>query len=121
MRRWFRVEEPDADPAMVAGRPVRNLDPREGLFVDEEANSYRLAGGGQARPDYSEVIPVEGGPRLEAGAAPDCSDGRTSLEDSHIATIIASARNEESDSPLPSTLFLSRRFSIISSANSSLS
>ena len=72
MRQWFRVEEPDANPALVAGRPVRNIDPQEGLFVDEEGNSYRLAGGGQAKPDYAEVIPVEGGPgtRLEAGAAP---------------------------------------------------
>ena len=70
MRQWFRVAEPIADPAMVAGRPVRNIDPKEGLFVDEEGNSYRLAGGGQAKPDYAEVIPVEGGPLLEAGAAP---------------------------------------------------
>src|SRR5216683_3680346 len=70
MRQWFRVEEPNADPALVAGRPVRNIDPRQGLFIDEEGNSYRLAGGGQAKPDYAEVIPVEGGPRLEAGAAP---------------------------------------------------
>jgi hypothetical protein len=72
MRQWFRVAEPDADPAMVAGRPVRNLDPEEGLFVDEEGNSYRLAGGGQAKPDYAEVIPVDQGGRttqLGAGAA----------------------------------------------------
>ena len=70
MRQWFRVAEPDADPAVVSVRPVRNLDPQEGLFVDEEGNSYRLAGGGQAKPDYSEVIPVEAGPRLEVSAAP---------------------------------------------------
>src|SRR6266851_230087 len=70
MWQWFRVEEPAADPALVAGRPVRKIDPKEGLFVDEEGNSYRLAGGGQAKPDYAEVIPVEGGQRLEAGAAP---------------------------------------------------
>ena len=70
MRQWFRVEEPDANPILVAGRPVRNIDPQEGLFIDEEGNSYRLAGGGKAKPDYAEVIPVEGGPRLEAGAAP---------------------------------------------------
>jgi hypothetical protein len=71
MRQWYRVEEPGADPALVAGRPVRNIDRKEGLFVDEEGNSYRLAGGPQAKPDYAEVIPVnEGGPRLEAGAAP---------------------------------------------------
>jgi hypothetical protein len=71
MRQWFLVEEPAADPALVAGRPVRSIDPQKGLFVDDEGNSYRLAGGGQAKPDYAEVIPVnEGGPRLEAGAAP---------------------------------------------------
>src|SRR5216683_57967 len=70
MWQWFRVEEPAADPALVAGRPVRNIDPKEGLFVDEEGNSYRLAGGGQAKPDYAEVIPFESGPRLEASAAP---------------------------------------------------
>jgi ERF superfamily len=70
MRQWFRVEEPGADPALVAGRPVRNIDPQEGLFIDEEGNSYRLVGGGQAKPDYAEVLPVKGGPRLEVGAAP---------------------------------------------------
>ena len=70
MRQWFRVEEPDANPALVAGRPVRSIDPQQGLFIDEEGNSYRLAGGGKAKPEYAEVIPVEGGPRLEAGAAP---------------------------------------------------
>jgi hypothetical protein len=72
MRQWFRVEEPTADPALVAGRPVRNIDPKEGLFIDEEGNSYRLASGGQAKPDFAEVIPVNEGPgtQLEAGAAP---------------------------------------------------
>jgi hypothetical protein len=70
MRQWFRVEEPDANPALVAARPVRSIDPQQGLFIDEEGNSYRLAGGCQAKPDYAEVIPVEGGPGLEAGAEP---------------------------------------------------
>jgi len=53
--------EPAADPALVAGRPVRSIDPQRGLFVDDEGNSYRLAGGGQAKPDYAEVIPVNEG------------------------------------------------------------
>ena len=73
MRQWFRIEEPDANPLLVVGRLVRNVDPQEGLFIDEEGNSYRVAGGGQAKPDYAEVIPIsEDGPgtRLEAGAAP---------------------------------------------------
>src|SRR5579872_2326561 len=72
IRQWFRVEEPDANPAQVGGRLVRNIDPQEGLFIDEEGNSYRLAGGGHPEPFHAEVIAVEGGPgaRLEAGAAP---------------------------------------------------
>ena len=61
MRQWYRLAEPDADPALVAGRPVRSVDPVEGLFVDEEGNSYRLVGGGKATPEYAEVIPVENG------------------------------------------------------------
>jgi hypothetical protein len=73
MRQWFRVGEPDADPALVAGRPVRNIDPQKGLFIDEEGNGYRLVGGGQAKAHYAEVIPVDQsgpGTRPEAGAAP---------------------------------------------------
>ena len=61
MRQWYLVAEPDADPALVAGRPVRSIDPAERLFVDEEGNSYRLLGGGKATPEYAEVIPVENG------------------------------------------------------------
>jgi ERF superfamily len=60
LRQWFRLEECDADPALVAGRPVRNVDPANGLFVDEEGNSFRLAGGGGAKPLYSDITPVEG-------------------------------------------------------------
>jgi hypothetical protein len=72
MWQWFRIEEPDANPLLVVGRPVRNVDPQEGLFIDEDGNSYRLAGGGHAEPLHSEVIPVEDGPgtRLKASAAP---------------------------------------------------
>src|SRR6266478_5526162 len=66
-------------PAMVSGRPVRNLDPQEGLFVDEDRNSYRLVGGGQAKAHYAEVIPVdEGGPGTQPeAAAPMSSKQRT--------------------------------------------
>src|ERR1700741_3075764 len=67
MRQWFRVEEPGANPVLVAGRPVRSIGPQEGLFVDEEGNSYRLAGGGHAEPFHAEVIPLEGGPGPRLG------------------------------------------------------
>ena len=47
---------------------MRNIDPREGLFVDEEGNSYRLAGGGEATPEYAEVIPAVNGQATQAKA-----------------------------------------------------
>jgi len=68
MRQWYLVAEPPLDPAVVAGRPVRNIDPSEGLFVDEEGNSYRLAGGGEATPEYAEVIPAVNGQATQAKA-----------------------------------------------------
>src|SRR5690242_12343759 len=60
LRQWFRIEAPDAAPTMLAGRAVRRLDAEEGLFVDEEGNSYRLAGGARAEPVFTEVILAEG-------------------------------------------------------------
>ena len=71
---------PTRDPALVAGRPVRSIDPQEGLFVDEEGNSYRLAGGGQAKPDYAEVIPVEGGRDAARGGRRADADQTTRRE-----------------------------------------
>jgi len=75
MRQWYRVAEPPLDPAMVAGRPVRTIDPSEGLFVDEEGNSYRLVGGGEATPEYAEVIPAVNGRATQAKAGASV-DGR---------------------------------------------
>jgi len=75
MRQWYLVAEPPLDPAVVAGRPVRNIDPSEGLFVDEEGNSYRLAGGGEATPEYAEVIPAVNGQATQAKAGASV-DGR---------------------------------------------
>ena len=45
MRQWFRVEEPEAAPALVAGRPVRNIDPQEGFSSTKRgtATGWRVA------------------------------------------------------------------------------
>ena len=99
MLQWFRVEEPGTDPALVAGRPVRNIDPKEGLFVDEEGNSYRVAGGCQAKPDYAEVIPVEGGPRLEAGAALMPIKQRSGQRDWNGVTVTGRRRRKGQEKP----------------------
>ena len=45
MRQWFQVEEPEAAPALVAGRPVRNIDPQEGFSSTKRgtATGWRVA------------------------------------------------------------------------------
>ena len=48
---------------------MRSVDPAEGLFVDEEGNSYRLLGAGKATPEYAEVIPVGNGRAEQLRAA----------------------------------------------------
>jgi hypothetical protein len=72
MRQWYRVADPDAEPALVTGRPVRNIDPGKGLFVDEEGNGYSLLGGGQAAPEYAEVIPVGKGEAASVNGKKRC-------------------------------------------------
>jgi hypothetical protein len=93
MRQWFRLEEPEADPALVAGRPVRNIDPKEGLFIDDEGHSYRLAGAATLtrstrRLFRSKVDRVRGWRRAlgrcrsnrAAGTVTDCRDGDAAKE-----------------------------------------
>jgi len=69
VREWYPIREvPDAEPLVLNGTPVTCFDRDAGLYIDEEGNSYRLAGGGQAKPLHTEVVPAEGthGEQLEA-------------------------------------------------------
>jgi hypothetical protein len=70
VRQWYPIREASAAEASVLnGRPVSCTDRDAGLYIDEEGTSYRLASGGQSKPLYTEIVPVEGTPReqLEAG------------------------------------------------------
>ena len=42
----------------LLGRPVRELDPRKGVYVDEEGNVYQLADKGETKPIAVEQLPT---------------------------------------------------------------
>jgi ERF superfamily len=70
VRQWYLIREAsEAEAPVLNGRPVTCTDRDAGLYIDEEGTSYRLAGGGQTKPLYIEIVPVEGAPggQLEAG------------------------------------------------------
>jgi hypothetical protein len=50
-------EAAEAEVATLVGRPVKQVEPDEGLFVDEEGNVYRLAEKGETKPIAVEHLP----------------------------------------------------------------
>ena len=96
LRQWFQIEDPDAVPAMLAGRPVRQLDPEQGLFVDEEGNSYRLAGGGRAEPDLTEVIPGQDETTTVVPAMPSAKGRRRRKAGENGEAVSNTTRSRES-------------------------
>ncbi len=58
MREWYVVREAaQAEVATLIGRPVRHVDPDEGLYVDEDGTSYQLADMGETKPIAVEHLP----------------------------------------------------------------
>jgi hypothetical protein len=50
-KRWLPVRSTDyAEARTLTGRPVRQVDPSEGTYVDEEGNIYQLMAKGETRP-----------------------------------------------------------------------
>ena len=47
-------------PTLV-GRLLTEVDPTEGIYVDEEGTVYQLAGNGETKPILIEETPGEGG------------------------------------------------------------
>src|SRR5271155_4147773 len=55
---WYAVREAtEAEVATLIGRPVKHLEPDEGLYVDEEGTVYQLADKGETKPIAVEHLP----------------------------------------------------------------
>jgi len=64
--RWLPVRSADYSAAQtLSGRPVSLVDSKEGIYVDEEGNAYRLIGGGETKPIEVEHLAAKKGTELE--------------------------------------------------------
>jgi hypothetical protein len=67
---WYPVRAAhEAEIQTLVGRPVTEVDPKEGIYVDEEGTVYQLAEKGETKPMAVEEIPGEGGELAELLAA----------------------------------------------------
>ena len=59
---WYPIREvEEAENRTLLGRPLTEVDPKEGIYVDEEGTVYQLAGKGETKPILIEETPGEGG------------------------------------------------------------
>ena len=67
MREWYVVREAaEAEAATLIGRSVKQVEPDEGLYVDEEGNVYQLADKGETTPIAIQHLPGREKTELEA-------------------------------------------------------
>jgi len=58
---WYPVRvATEAEIQTLLGRPVTEVDPKEGIYVDEEGTVYQLAEKGDTKPIAVEETPAEG-------------------------------------------------------------
>ncbi len=63
---WYPIREAEeAEVQTLLGRPVTEIDPKEGIYVDEEGTVYQLAKKGKTEPMAVEEIPGEAGELTE--------------------------------------------------------
>src|ERR1039457_5921396 len=75
---WYPIREAEeAEVQMLLGRPVIEVDPKEGIYVDEEGTVFQLAEKGETKPVLVEEIPNESG-ELEQLLATSLKNGNSS-------------------------------------------
>ncbi len=63
---WYPIREAEETEVLtLLGRPVTELDPREGIYVDKEGAVYQLAQKGETEPMAVEEVPGEAGKLTE--------------------------------------------------------
>ena len=78
LKLWYPVRNaPEAELQTLLGRPVSEVDPKEGIYVDEEGTVFQLAEKGETKPMLVEEIPDEGG-ELEQLLAASLKNGKSS-------------------------------------------
>lgn len=74
---WYPVREAqEAEIPILEGRPVAEMDPKEGIYVDEEGVVFQLAGKGATKPILVEEVADQGG-ELELLLAASLKNGKS--------------------------------------------
>src|SRR5271170_8348077 len=61
-RLWYPIRDAaEAEVGGLLGRPVTEVDVKEGIYVDEEGTVFQLAAKGGTKPILVEETPVNGG------------------------------------------------------------
>ncbi len=75
---WYPVrEEEESETGSLTGRSVAEIDPKEGIYVDEEGTVFQLAEKGETKPIAVEETPRESG-ELEQLLAASLKNGNSS-------------------------------------------
>jgi hypothetical protein len=75
---WYPVREAEeAETRTLLGRPVAEIDPKEGIYVDEEGTVFQLAEKGETKPMAVVETPSESG-ELEQLLAASLKNGNSS-------------------------------------------
>jgi len=71
LKLWYPVREAEEGKTRtLVGRPVGEMDPKEGIYVDEEGAVFQLAGKGATKPILVEEVADQGGEPEQLLAAP---------------------------------------------------
>jgi len=77
LKLWYPVREAEeAETRTLLGRPVVEIDQKEGIYVDEDATVFQLAEKGETKPILVEETPGEGG-ELEQLLAASVKNGNS--------------------------------------------
>ncbi len=74
---WYPVREEESETGSLTGRSVAEIDPKEGIYVDEEGTVFQLAEKGETKPISVEETPSESG-ELEQLLAASIKNGNSS-------------------------------------------
>jgi hypothetical protein len=62
LKLWYPIRmAQEAEVRTLLGRPVTEVDPKEGIYIDEEGTVFQLADKGETKPMAVEETPNEGG------------------------------------------------------------
>src|SRR5215469_378236 len=94
IREWFAVRNAaEAEVAPLVGRPLKRVEPGEGLYVDEEGNVYQLPDKGETKPIAVEQLAGGEKSELEVLLEASLKDGKGHEQNGYSKRVHRRMRN----------------------------